>query len=560
MRKAILGFLMFFLSVLVVDASSKYEILSDYMDVSVLENGDLHVKELVVVDGDFVEFQHSLYYRNSRLEKHDEFDYTTESLYNASSLEDTKVSIKEFGSKHVRFLNIFDFDYEVLEKAYFKEDIKESGYIESSMQDGKSIKVYHKSKDGVVGFLFEYTLKDVVVLHKDIAEINYLFLAPLEQEVGNYEIRLHLGEDVDYLKMWAHGDLSSQVSYLDDMAIASYSKVPKNSKLSFRAVFSRDEYMEVKQLKQSNLISLKKIIEIEEKKAKIIDGKKKQTLLASKAILMVDSIFITFLVSYFVFVTLKYGSEYESSFKDKYYKSIPRLYGVEVLDALWHKKIRKESFLESLLCLIYRKNIVVLKRLHQLELKSRDNISMSEEVLLDILFEKIGSNNKVKESEVLKLLGHSSKKEYEKYYQRWYFAVQKEIDKNHFYEKNGLPIVSSVFFVLLSVFVLMSSFYFKVEFWFSLLNTFASILFMIYAMTISKKTKYGVEELFKLNGLKRYIQDYSLEESLDLEEYLIYSMVFGLQDEFYGKTKGSINSLGSYYIDLYHKLHMRDDF
>ena len=545
MKKMILGFLVFFLFTNVSQAASRYEILYDYIDATVLENGNLKMKELVVLKGSLQEFQKSIYYRNSRLEKHLEFDYSSESMYNATALESVNVSVKEFAAERVRFLNLFDSDYKELSKGYFLEDLKENGYIESSMQDGKLYRIYYPLEEGVVGFLFEYTLKDVVLLHQDVAEMNFLFFPPLEQEVSNFEIRLHLGDKVDYVKMWAHGDLSSEVSYLDDMAIATYSKLPKNTKVSFRVVFTSD----VHPVKKTQLTSLKKILEIEEKKAKVIDVQKRQTYFAKKAIFMVDVVFLSCLILYACFVMIKYDKEYDISYNEEYIRDIEFTYGTYVVDAFWHKKIRKQAFLESLFSLILRRNIVLSKKSLQLELKSREDISISEEVLIDILFEKLGANRKVKEEVVLNFLQQiSSNKSYENYYQRWVSSVQAEVDKEHFYEKNGLPIVSSVFFVLLSLFVLMSSMYFKVEFLFSLFNASLSFLFMIYTFYISKKTKYGALEFAKISALKKKIQDFNHKEDLKkLEQYFVYSMVFDLQDQFYKLGKDS------YIVDFCHK-------
>ena len=357
MKKIILCFYIFFFGMFTVDASSKNEVLYNYIDATVQSNGDVSVKELVVVSGTIEDYHKSLLYRNSRLEKHDEIDYLRDAIYNATSIEDISISIKNFSSTKIYYKNLFDKDFKPLEKFYFKEDIEEMGYIESSIQDGKYYKFYSNQKNTITGLLFEYTLKNVVVLHNDIAEIYSAFFPTLESDLSYLEIRVHVGEQVDYLKMWAHGDLSSQVTKIDDTAIATYSKLSKNTQLSFRVVFSKDNLSITNPLKQSKVSSLKNIVELEEKNTHQMNIQKKQTKIAHKVIFTSDVLLIIVLFFYWIFVFIKYDKEKELIMPKQLPSHVESSYGIEVLDLFWNKKERVESFLISTLHLVLKENI-----------------------------------------------------------------------------------------------------------------------------------------------------------------------------------------------------------
>ena len=530
MKKIILCFYIFFFGMFTVDASSKNEVLYNYIDATVQSNGDVSVKELVVVSGTIEDYHKSLLYRNSRLEKHDEIDYLRDAIYNATSIEDISISIKNFSSTKIYYKNLFDKDFKPLEKFYFKEDIEEMGYIESSIQDGKYYKFYSNQKNTITGLLFEYTLKNVVVLHNDIAEIYSAFFPTLESDLSYLEIRVHVGEQVDYLKMWAHGDLSSQVTKIDDTAIATYSKLSKNTQLSFRVVFSKDNLSITNPLKQSKVSSLKNIVELEEKNTHQMNIQKKQTKIAHKVIFTSDVLLIIVLFFYWIFVFIKYDKEKELLMPNQLPAHIESSYGIEVLDLFWNKKERVKSFLISTLHLVLKENIEYDRNKHLFTLKSKKNLTESQEYLIEMLFNQ---KKTMKESDFFVFLKTIHTPKYEdKKYQNWKYYVHVEYNKQKFYEQNGLPTISAVFFLLLSVFVLMASIYFKVDFILSLFLVCSCLLFLIYTFLISKKTKKGREEYAKWSFVEETMQRNPelIQKNPELEEYAIYSLVFDQQN------------------------------
>ena len=69
-----------------------------------------------------------------------------------------------------------DSSFLVLDKNYYEDDAVNGEYVERSIQDGKSYKMYYAADDEQVAFFLQYTLTDVVVLHEDVAEIYWTFV------------------------------------------------------------------------------------------------------------------------------------------------------------------------------------------------------------------------------------------------------------------------------------------------------------------------------------------------------------------------------------------------
>ena len=78
-----------------------YEITNYYIDSYILENGDLEIKELIVLNGSFNGYIRELATSNSVLSHSNKIDFEHDAIYNASGIEDMKISTKKI--KNVSF-------------------------------------------------------------------------------------------------------------------------------------------------------------------------------------------------------------------------------------------------------------------------------------------------------------------------------------------------------------------------------------------------------------------------------------------------------------------------
>ena len=61
-----------------------YDIENVLIDANILEDGSMEVKELVVLNGSFQEFNKNITYRNSHLKQHEPINFTEDAIYNGS--------------------------------------------------------------------------------------------------------------------------------------------------------------------------------------------------------------------------------------------------------------------------------------------------------------------------------------------------------------------------------------------------------------------------------------------------------------------------------------------
>ena len=106
----------------IVSASTvNYDFDSFYVDADILENGDMHVKELIVLDGTFHGYVRDLVYENSRLERHNPVDLSNDAIYNATNIKDISVKAKKIELEEVSFDIMDDTDYTILTRNYYKK-------------------------------------------------------------------------------------------------------------------------------------------------------------------------------------------------------------------------------------------------------------------------------------------------------------------------------------------------------------------------------------------------------------------------------------------------------
>src|SRR5699024_10304303 len=96
---------------------------------------------------------------------------------------------------------------------------------------------------------------------------------------------------------------------------------------------------------------------------------------------------------------------------------------------------------------------------------------------------------------------------FEASYNNWLRCVKKDAERQNFFEKNGLPIISAIFFLLIALFIILATLYFNVDTWMSLVVMSISIVFLIYSFLIKKRTKKGQEDYVRWLAFKHFLED-----------------------------------------------------
>ena len=560
MKKVIYVFILLFLFMTNSKAYVDYDITDYLIDANVLENGDLNIKELIVLDGEFHGYIRDIMYKNSKLSSNSN-SYSDNAIYNAKGLTNVKIFAKK-QEDEVSF-NTFNEVFKPLTKVYYDSDAKDGDYVESSISDGKSFKMYYEGKNESVAYLISYTISSAVVMHEDVAELYWTFIGDgFEDKINNLQIKVHLpNEDNSNLfRFWAHGDITGNINKIDNGSIlATMKSLDKNSPVDIRMTFDKNLITNSSTLNKSNEVALDKILEVETKRAEATLEQIKFAKMIYNIVVVVSIIFILFLIAWWIYVYIRYDKEYKSDFTNKYNREFIDDYNVEVVDYLMKGSITSNAMSASIMNLIYKKNIKVdeiptnaKNKDYQFTLLNRDNVNETENVLLDFLFETVGKDSQFTSKE-LDNYAKNSYSTFQSKYSNWLNCARKDGERQNFYEKNGIPIVSGILILLVALLISFIVYYYHVDFILGYAIFPISMIYLIYSLMIKKRTKKGNEDYVRWNAFKNFLKDFGTFDTKELpqivlwERYLVYATVFGLADE----VEESMNTKISEYPDVY---------
>lgn len=531
-----------FLFPLKVNATSiDYKIKNYYIDANIVENGDLEVTELIVLKGSFNGYIRDIVFKNSNLA---EEGFENNRLYNANGIEIVEISAKKM--QDVRFSTLQDSDFHILKKG----QASNLGYLETNIAYGKQYKMYFKSNNDKVAFKIKYRIQDAVVLHSDVAELYWTFIGQnYEDDIEDLQIKVNLpsNDSTENFRVWAHGEMSGEIQmYENQYLLATVNSLEKHQPVDIRTTFSKDLVNPDLIEKKSNKMALSEIIEVETKRAEEQNRKRLQMKVLYYSLLGVSAVYLIALIVAWIYVYFKFDKEYKSDFFGDYYREFIDDYNVEVVDYLVNKKITPNAMSASIMNLIYKKAIKVeeipsnkKKKEYIFTLANHyENVNETETYLIEFLFHKVGKENTFTTKELQDYA--KSTKTCEKFatsYTSWKNKVVQDGKNQNFFEKNGKPIGISILFLLVSIFISILTNLFHIVIPLPFLNTFFSILFLLYTCFFFKRTKKGNDDYVKWIAFKRFLNDFGTFDTKELpeialwERYMVYATVFGLAEK-----------------------------
>ncbi|NLA32687.1 MAG: DUF2207 domain-containing protein [Mollicutes bacterium] len=234
------------------------EIAKYYLEVNVLSNGDLLVKELKTIAGktDIIHSSINLgYVYGQRFRGYDEH-FIDSYIYSGRAIEDVKIYGVNYTIPNFNLINSEDLkEFEELTFARpgdYGIYVKKPQYFE--------YKIYQPSHYQQAS-LITYKIKDAVVVHNDVAEINYPFIKPsYPTKIGEVIIKVNLPNDSRYLN--GYSNLNVVKSSQRQIQINGFN-LGVESEVRGRVVFDKSLVYQV--TKFSNVDAKDKIIEVEEK-------------------------------------------------------------------------------------------------------------------------------------------------------------------------------------------------------------------------------------------------------------------------------------------------------
>lgn len=545
-------FTMFLPIFVYADGTARY-----YIEVNVLDTGDAEIKELKLMDGVYKGYKTSIRYKSNGLSKFDgsKSSFEGSDIYNASALTNVKVYDVKFTTTDFSVINKKNKEF-VLVNSAKKGDY--GVYTKTKNSEGVDIMSYQPSSYARAS-LITYTLKDLVVVHNDIAEIAHDFIGTdYAEEINNLIIRINLPSSSKELRIFSHGPLNGNNRIIDDKSVEiTYKRLPKNNPVDARVVF--DKSLVPKATKKSNADGLNKILEVEKERANYANklresARKREKMLQTLAIIMeiLLGIWLIGLIAIVYKFYNKNDKEYRSEFDGKYFRDFPEEYTPSTVSYLMNKSINNLSFNAGILDLIRKKAITIeevtidkkglFKNKQQKDYKlsrnmnfNLDTLSTSEKKLFNLLIGTVGNGDYV-------ILGDMKEfsKDYDNAkrlisgYDSWRYACESEAETEEFYEntkkeKTNCILYSLIFIPITFLALLCGSNMGRV-----LLMDLFGILAIIYFSSATKRTKKGNEQYHKWKGLKNFLADFGRLDEKDLpeiklwERYLVYATMFGL--------------------------------
>jgi uncharacterized membrane protein len=513
-----------------------YGIEKYFIKTNIRFNGDIHVKELFLLNGEFNGFERTINYKNSLLNPFDNTLYSFEGsdIYNGSNVE--LIAIKDI--PYDGNITFEDIDKEgTLYQYNPSAQLGQSGYYTTSSEvNGEAYRIYNYSSGEGKIFYIEYIIKDAVVLHNDYAELYLnIFSDELNESIGYLEARINLPSESEFLRTWAHGPLRGEIDPVNsNSVILKISQVNANTPIDYRIVFDKDL---VNPTKVSNVSAWDKILEVETKRADEANLKREQLRNEQFIATMIQVIWIVGFVYVLVYTYKKYDKELPSRLNTKYYRDFPATYGPEVVSFLFDKKIETKDLSASLLNLIAKKAVsyqeIDNKQFELIYSNKEIVLSSSEKILVEWFFNDIGGDGKVTVKDI-----NNAAKKYESFYKKyntWKQSVKKETDQELFFETSTKGRVLGILYSLSAMLVLLvSNPYYNVSMVLSVIIIVMFVVGMVYYLTFFKRTAKGNEHYSMWNGLKNFIKDFGQFSHRDLphvelwEKYLVYAMSFGL--------------------------------
>lgn len=555
----ILSLILLLAPILVKASDVDYEITNYYIDSYILENGDLEIKELIVLNGSFNGYIRELVTSNSVLSHSNKIDFEHDAIYNANGIYDMKIGAKKVND--VSF-DTFNDEFETLEIGdSFSSNSKKTVVTKYSNYD--EYKMYYRSNNESVAFLLDYKLDKAIVLHNDVAELYWQFIGnDFTDQINDLKIRIHLpnNDESDSFRVWAHGDLTGEIEKENNKTVYAHVKyLYPNSPVDIRMTFDKNLITDTSKVKKSNEEALDSILKVEKERALEANRirKRQQKLVA---IANYTGIFlIIFQIINIIYIYFKHDKEYKSDFNNDYYREFFDDFNVEVGDYILKRTITPNAMSASIMNLIYKKNIKAEKieesnkDNYEFTLLNKDNLSDTEIKLVNFLFEKIGDNNKFT-TEKLKKYAKSIKtySDFNNTYTSWKNSVISDGKKLKIFETS---IPNKIFNVLFSLLVMFVGVIFSTNIGLSIpyvIATILSIIVVVYSLQVLKRTKYGNEQYLRLKASKKFLSDFGTFDIKELpeitlwERYMVYATLFGIASKVSKSMNVKIQEISDY--------------
>ena len=547
MKKILLGILFVLLllpfSVKAVETTEQF-----YIDIKLEQDGSLKVRELARLEGTYNGRFRTLEWANKNAKQFsgDVDSFRTSNIYNGSEITDIKVGAIKTNSVT---WDTFNQPFITFEES--TNGVATAGtygmYELTKSEDQIKVKTYMPSSYASV-FYLEYTVKNVAVIHNDVAEINWNLLGnSYEENINDFKTRITLPKDDSDLRVWLKGSektLNGVIKKTNDhQADVSFDFLGAYNPVTVRLMFNKDQIPY--SYKRTGTDAKEKILEVEKEYADQANAWREKLQQQNKIIKCVNVLwFILFMIAIIVFY-FKYDKEYKPEFIHEYMRDLPSDIPPEQAEYIMSKKSSSNGFSASICNMIYKKVFNVVddpngkkNYIITADETKLDRLTEDEQIIYELLIKIIGNGKSVTTKE----LKDYGKKEinatsFLNKFSKWKNSVNKKGKALNIYEEATGGKVLVGFLCLASVGLFMLDLNMEVWIGVGLLSMIIGFIGLCYISMAKRKTKTGIEEYTKWNAFKKFLKDFGRFDEKQLpeialwEKYLVYATALGCAKE-----------------------------
>ncbi|BBI36700.1 DUF2207 domain-containing protein [Cohnella abietis] len=434
--------------------------------------------------------------------------------------------------------------YEVSDKGDVQLRFEQSG-------DGNALryKVYSESADTTKVFRISYTVKNVVQIYADTAELYWKFFDETNANaLGTVNIVIELPEGIakGEVTAFGHGPLDGTTNVQDNGTVLfQVNSLPANQMLEARVLFPVDYVLGSKKISDEPMLD--KIMEKERNwKAEDENPESSNDYTEPYALLLLLANLAAGYTIYF-----RYRKAAKSDWKGDDYRELPSDASPAVVGYLLDTQVKPRDLMATMLDLVRRKYIdmerldspKVGKGKHDYSFiwrnKNTEGLLPHEKMLLEWFFDKIGDGDKVALSEIH--FEASLRSDFPVKWSDWKGKVKETaMARDHFRINSGI-----YRWVILSSFVQFIGFFiFAPTDWKWLM--FSSLPLLFFKPKSVQRTSAGQTEYLKWKAFGRFLRAYSRIEKRDAmavhlwDHYFVFAIPLGVAKGMIKDTKVTI--------------------
>lgn len=235
-----------------------------YQDIKINTDGSITIKEMALLSGEYNGRSREIKFKNSQATTftgiYSNFMGNTD-IYDGSEITNIKIyDISQENFESINDINKCENEYQKVESA---SNVKYGVYTMTRYDTETDFKIYCPSKKAKV-FCMEYTIKDAVVVHNDVAELYWNLIGNnYREDIEDFQVIVHLPGEDDDLRVWTHGPLTGVNKILDNKTVSFVDMNVRAYKAeTIRIMFNKDLVPNAN--KKSNVDGRENILKYEE--------------------------------------------------------------------------------------------------------------------------------------------------------------------------------------------------------------------------------------------------------------------------------------------------------